>query len=244
MKKEFENDPLLQQLQRATEVKQAPKIGEDILIRATAINPSPLRKFQTPRLLVSLAGGAAVIALVSVGLSQSPFSDLALRLTGDQNSEMSASIAMGNYTFTEADLLARNSVSLAQYGKAAVGNYVSNHPTEYFDQMWQNHLPEENKEHWVFLVTDDIYIPNFQDEKTFFKISNQDWLVENYSKFATTSDAAGIRMLVQDNSRKLFPLVVPVDNSPGSFYLELRDEILNLSFTKVPALNFFTDLNK
>jgi hypothetical protein len=66
MKNEFDNDPLLQELKRATQVKSAPKIGEDVLIRASETkSPSPIRKLQTPRMLVSLAGGVAVLALVA-----------------------------------------------------------------------------------------------------------------------------------------------------------------------------------
>jgi hypothetical protein len=56
------------------------------------------------------------------------------------------------------------------------------------------------------------------------------------NQIATSSDADGIRLLIQGDSNILYPLVVPVNEAPGSLYTDLRENILSNTFTQVPTL--------
>jgi len=63
MSKEYEKDELLAKLAKAAGKKKAPTLSEDILYKAT--RPDEIfgpRKWHTPKLLINLFGGAAVLA--------------------------------------------------------------------------------------------------------------------------------------------------------------------------------------
>jgi hypothetical protein len=249
MKNKFEDDEVLAQLSKAARKTKAPKLDESIIQSAILSKPKfGPRKFLTPALMFNLAGGAAVLAGVFVftgplGTTNQPMvsSDIM-----DPFSKMqgSALLAQGDLEITEEDLLARDGVSLAEHGLSAIGNYVSNSPAEYVDEMWTGQGGTETGNLWVFVVTDAVYIANDENSVPLSSFLTSEKLgpaigegssLEYGEQLASSSDADGIRLLVQGDNNILYPLVVPVNQEPGSLYSELLGKIVSDQFTKVPT---------
>ena len=249
MKNKFEDDEVLAQLSKAARKTKAPKLDESIIQSAMLSKPKfGPRKFLTPALMFNLAGGAAVLAGVFVFTG--PLSPTAQEMvssgTMDQFSRMedSALLAQGNVDITEENLLAREGVSLAEHGLSAIGNYVSNSPAEYVDEIWTGQGGTETGNLWVFVVTDAVYIANdensvplssFLTSEKLGSAIGEDSSLGYGEQLASSSDADGIRLLVQGDNNILYPLVVPVNEEPGSLYSELLGKIVSDKFTKVPT---------
>jgi hypothetical protein len=249
MKNKFKDDEVLAQLSKAARKTKAPKLDESIIQSAILSKPKfGPRKFLTPALMFNLAGGAAVLAGVFVFTG--PLSPTAQEMvssgTMDQflRMEDSALLAQGNVEITEENLLAREGVSLAEHGLSAIGNYVSNSPAEYVDEIWTGQGGTETGNLWVFVVTDAVYIANDENSvplSSFLTSENlgsaigEDSSLGYGEQLASSSDADGIRLLVQGDNNILYPLVVPVNEEPGSLYSELLGKIVSDRFTKVPT---------
>jgi hypothetical protein len=206
------------------------------------------RKFLTPALMFNLAGGAAVLAGVFVftgplGATNQPMvsSDI---MDPFSRMEGSALLAAGNLKITEEDLLARDGVSLAEHGLSAIGNYVSNSPAEYVDEIWTGQGGTETGNLWVFVVTDAVYTPNDENSVPLSSFLTSEKLGSAIGEgsslgygeqLASSSDADGMRLLVQGDNNILYPLVVPVNEEPGSLYSELLSKIVSDEFLKVPT---------
>jgi hypothetical protein len=242
MNNKFEDDEVLAQLSKAARKIKSPKLDEGIIQSAISSKPNVgRRKFSAPTLMFNLAGGAAVLAGVFVftGSLGSTNQEVLSSGTTDQSSKISAgalALARGNVKITEEDLLARDGKSLAEYGQSAVGNYVSNNPSEYVDEIWTGKGGASEGNLWVFVVTDDVYIANGNDRVRLSSPFTQDKVISYADQLASSSDADGIRLLIQGDSNVLYPIVVPVNQEQGSLYTELRDYILSDTFTKVPTL--------
>jgi hypothetical protein len=243
MKNKFEDDEVLAQLSKAARRTKAPKLDESIIQSAISSKPKfGPRKFLTPALMFNLAGGAAVLAGVFVftgplGPTNQPmvYSDI---MDSFSRMEGSALLAQGDVKITEEDLLDRDGVSLAEHGLSAIGNYVSNSPAEYVDEIWNGEGGAESGSLWVFVVTDGVYMSNSENTLPLSSLFTDGKLGSYISEnqIATSSDADGIRLLIQGDSNILYPLVVPVNEAPGSLYTELRENILSNTFTQVPTL--------
>jgi hypothetical protein len=249
MKNKFEDDEVLAQLSKAARKTKAPKLDESIIQSAMLSKPKfGPRKFLTPALMFNLAGGAAVLAGVFV--LTGPLSPTAQEMvssgTMDPFSRMegSALLVQGDVKITEEDLLARDGVSLAEHGLSAIGNYVSNSPAEYVDEIWTGQGGTETGNLWVFVVTDTVYIANdensvplssFLTSEKLGSAIGEDSSLGYGEQLASSSDADGIRLLVQGDNNILYPLVVPVNEEPGSLYSELLGKIVSDKFTKVPT---------
>jgi hypothetical protein len=253
MTKHFEDDELLKSLGKAAGKNKAPKLDE--LIIHTAVSSEPKygpRRLRTPGLILNLMGGAAILAGI-FGISSTflPDPSKTFSSTVDSTSrpelllkegQSLAAIAIDNKTFTEEDFLARNGKSLAEFGMGAVGNYISNSPDEYVDEVWAGQGGYIDGEWptqdgylkgglWVFVVTDETYWPN---KERLWDLFSLEMLERHRSDIATRSDEDGIRLLVQGASRKLHPLVIRVNNEPGSLYEQLLERLESATFTKVP----------
>ena len=234
MSKKIDQDELLAKLQKSAAKTRAPRLDESLLLSASSDNPKfGPRRFLTPKLIVNLVGGAAVLAGVFAFVSSNNSKLSELAILDSEVSKGSALMVMGDTTFTEADLLARNGKSLAEYGQAAVGNYVSNNPTEYVDRMWQGFSDSIQDSVWIFVVTDSVYIPNNPIQTTFYPIGSDQDLSNYIDQIGDSTEAEGIRLLIQSSDQKLYPLVVPPNFTPGSLYLQLRDSLLQQTYTKV-----------
>jgi hypothetical protein len=241
MNNNFEDDELLAKLSKSARRSKAPRLDEGIIHSAISSKPKVgRRRFFAPTLMFNLAGGAAVIAGVFVftGPLGATNQELLSSGTADQlskRSEGALSLAMGNVKITEEDLLARDGKSLAEYGQSAVGNYVSNNPGEYVDEIWTGTGGTSEGNLWVFVVTDDVHIANGDNRVRLSSPFTQDKVISHADQLASSSDADGIRLLIQGDSNVLYPIVVPVNEEQGSLYTELRDYILSDTFTKVPT---------
>lgn len=249
MKNKFEDDEVLAQLSKAARKTKAPKLDESIIQSAMLSKPKfGPRKFLTPALMFNLAGGAAVLAGVFVFTG--PLSPTAQEMvssgTMDPFSRMegSALLVQGDVKITEEDLLARDGVSLAEHGLSAIGNYVSNSPAEYVDEIWTGQGGTETGNLWVFVVTDAVYIANDENSVPLSSFLTSEKLGSAIGEgsslgygeqLASSSEADGIRLLVQGDNNILYPLVVPVNEEPGSLYSELLGKIVSDKFTKVPT---------
>lgn len=249
MNNKFEDDEVLAQLSKAARKAKAPKLDESIIQSAMLSKPKfGPRKFLTPALMFNLAGGAAVLAGVFVftgplGSTNQPmvYNDIM-----DPFSKMqgSAALAQGNLKITEENLLARDGVSLAEHGLSAIGNYVSNSPAEYVDEIWTGQGGTETGNLWVFVVTNAVYIANDENSVPLSSFLTSEKLGSAIGEgsslgygeqLASSSDADGMRLLVQGDNNILYPLVVPVNDEPGSLYSELLGKIVSDKFSKVPT---------
>lgn len=253
MTKHFEDDELLNSLGKAASKNKAPALSETIITAAVskATKYAP-RRIATPGLIFNLMGGAAVLGGVfAISSTFLPNTSKTYSSTVDSTSrpelllkegQSLAAIAIDNKTFTEEDFLARNGKSLAEFGMGAVGNYISNRPDEYIDEVWAGQGGYIDGEWptqdgylkgglWVFVVTDTAYSPNRDGLWDLFSL---EMLERHSSDIATSSDEDGIRLLVQGANRKLYPLVIRVNNQPGSLYEQLLERLESATFTKVP----------
>lgn len=249
MNNKFEDDEVLAQLSKSARKTKELKLDEGIIQSAISSKHNiGRRKFAAPALMFNLAGAAAVIFGVFVVTGPLASSNQAVLSSGalDQLSKIEGSmaLAMGHVKINEEDLLARNGKSLAEFGQSAVGNYVSNGPPEYVDEIWTGKGGTSYGNLWVFIVTDAVYTANFDHpvlDKMLFADSSlttslgEAQVLRHPDQVARSSDADGIRLLIQGDSNILYPLVVPVNQEQGSLYQELRDYILSTTFTKVPT---------
>ena len=232
MKNKFEDDELLSKLSKAAGDPKAPSLHEAIIYSAvdSDLKYGP-RKLATPRVLVSLVGGAAVLAGVFLFISPGPVLDNSTDPIGEMPSNL---IIRGELEISEQELLVRNWGSLAEFGQSAVGNYITTSSTEYVDEIWKGQGGYNSGRVWVFVVTDDVYFPNSSDFGTMFSEAS----LSKYSdEIATKSDVGGIRLLIQGSNEKLYPLVIPENNQPGSLYAQILEKIESNTFTKVPSIN-------
>jgi hypothetical protein len=240
MKNKFEDDEVLAQLSKAARKTKAPKLDERIIQSAMLSKPKfGPRKFLTPALMFNLAGGAAVLAGVFVFTS--PFSQinetsLSTSPEGPSLREMpKMSLDMGDKKFTEEELLSSNSVPLSDLGFAAVG-YTPSGASEYIDKTWQDRADGQNGNLSVYVVTDAIYSPNNENYESLGDFFNDGKVANLKSELASSSDAEGIRLLVQGTDGAIYPMVIPVNEDAGSLYTKVRDQILIDSFTLIPTV--------
>jgi hypothetical protein len=240
MKNKFEDDEVLAQLSKAARKTKAPKLDERIIQSAMLSKPKfGPRKFLTPALMFNLAGGAAVLAGVFVFTG--PFSQMneTSLYTSPEGSSLrdmpKMSLAMGDKKFTEEELLSSNSVPLSDLGFAAVG-YTPSGASEYIDKTWQDRADGQNGNLSVYVVTDAIYSPNNENYESLGDFFNDGKAANLKSELASSSDAEGIRLLVQGTDGAMYPMVIPVNEDAGSLYTKVRDQILIDSFTLVPTV--------
>jgi hypothetical protein len=242
MTKHFEDDELLNRLGKAARKNKAPALSETIVFAAVsnATKYSP-RRLATPGLILNLMGGAAILAgvfAISSTFLPNPSKTYSSTVYSTSRPEVLlredqslAAIAIDNKTFTEEEFLARDGKSLAEFGSGAVGNYISNRPDEYIDEVWAGQAGYKKDDFWVFVVTEETYWPNGEG---FWDLLSLEMLERHSSDIATRSDEDGIRLLVQGANRKLYPLVIRVNNQPGSLYEQLLERLESATFTKVP----------
>jgi hypothetical protein len=240
MNNKFEDDEVLAQLSKAARKTKAPRLDEGIIQSAISSRPNVgRRKFSAPALMFNLAGGAAVIAGVFVftGPLGPTNQEVLSSGTTDQFSKISGEmlLAMGDVKITEGDLLSRKGKSLSEHGLSAIGNYVSNSPSAYVDEIWNGQGGTSDENLWVFVVTDAVYIANGDNRVTLSRPFTEEKVKSYADQIASSSEADGIRLLIQGDSNVLYPIVVPVNQEQGSLYIELRDYILSTTFTKVPT---------
>jgi hypothetical protein len=240
MKNKFEDDEVLAQLSKAARKTKAPKLDERIIQSAMQSKPKfGPRKFLTPALMINLAGGAAVLAGVFVFTS--PFSQinetsLSTSPEGSSLRDMpKMSLDMGDKKFSEEELLSSNSVPLSDLGFAAVG-YTPSGASEYIDKTWQDRADGQNGNLSVYVVTDAIYSPNNENYESLGDFFNDGKVANLKSELASSSDAEGIRLLVQGTDGAMYPMVIPVNEDAGSLYTKVRDQILIDSFTLIPTV--------
>lgn len=240
MKNKFEDDEVLAQLSKAARKTKAPKLDESIIQSAMLSKPKfGPRKFLTPALMFNLAGGAAVLAGVFVFTS--PFSQMneTSLYTSPEGSSLrdmpKFSLDMGDKKFTEEELLSSNSVPLSDLGFAAVG-YTPSGASEYIDKTWQDRADGQNGNLSVYVVTDAIYSPNNENYESLGDFFNDGKVANLKSELASSSDAEGIRLLVQGTDGAMYPMVIPVNEDVGSLYTKVRDQILSDSFTLIPTV--------
>ena len=236
MSQEFEKDELLAKLAKTAGKQNAPKLSEDLLHSATrTVEKFGPRKWHTPKLILNLVGGAAVLAAV-FAISMNSSLDSGIRPLEDPNVKLdaridsgSALLAMGNKTFSEQELVDPLSISLAEWGQRSVGNYVSNNPDAFLNEIWSGNSSPT----WIFVVADGIYIPNdsIVEIRALLAPTNLDQVRQ---ELTADSDQPGIKLLLQDDTGTLFPLVIK-ENPDSTLYVQLRDILLSQSFTLVPT---------
>jgi hypothetical protein len=235
MKNKFENDELLSKLSKAARQPNAPLLSDKIIYSAVdADQKYGQRKLATPRLLVSLLGGALIFGTVFVVSSTGGIEPKILASLGGTTTDYSFLLVQGNVEISEFDLLVRYWGSLAEFGQSAVGNYVSNKPTEYVDEIWRGQGGYNSDMVWVFVVTDAVYFPNQTNGSSLNKMFSEENMKKYSSEIASRSDADGVRLLIQGSNNKLYPLVIPENNQPGSFYKQVLEQLEGDTFTKVP----------
>ena len=241
MKNKFEDDEVLAQLSKAARKTKAPKLDESIIQSAMLSKPKfGPRKFLTPALMFNLAGGAAVLAGVFVFTS--PFSQIneTSLSTSPEGSSLrdlpKMSLAMGDKKFTEEELLSSNSVPLYELGLRAAAGYTPSEATEYIDETWQERADAQNGTLYVYVVTDALYSPNNENFKSLGDFFTDGKVANLESEIASSSDAEGIRLLVQGTDGAMYPMVIPVNEDAGSLYTKVRDQILSDSFTLIPTV--------
>jgi hypothetical protein len=239
MKNQFEDDELLAKLSKAVAEPKAPKLSETIIHSAvsTELNYGP-RKLATPRLLVNLVGGALILGTVFVLTSTGGIKELSNQIDGLSGGQSTGEflLAQGDTKISEQDLLDRKWGSLSKFGQSAVGNYVSNRPSEYVDEMWRGQGGYDSGGLvWVFAVTDAVYVPNQTNGPSLSKMFSEENMKKYSAEIASRSDADGIRLLIQGSNDKLYPLVIPENNQPGSFYNQVLEKLEGDTFTKVPS---------
>jgi hypothetical protein len=235
MSKKFEHDELLSKLSKAASEPTAPKLNDSIIYSAvdSDLKYGP-RKLATPRLIISLLGGAFIFGAVFVVSSPGGLPTKILAGLGGSSSESSFLMVQGNLEISEYDLLSRNWGSMSDFGQSAVGNYVSNRPTEYVDEMWRGQGGYNADLVWVFAVTDAVYSPNQTNGSSLNKMFSEENMKKYSSEIASRSDEGGIRLLIQGSNDKLYPLVIPENKQPGSFYKQVLEQLEGDTFTKVP----------
>lgn len=229
MNEKIEKDELLNKLRQSAKNPNAPILSEEILFAATKSEQrfGP-RKLHTPKIILNLVGGAAVLAAV-FALTLNPSQTDILKDLEPNGTSGSASIAMGNFIFTEEELLVSQKLNLAYWGQKAVGNYVSNSPETYVDNLWPG-----RQAYWIFVVADGVYMPNERSAeiRNMFKAENLDQFSGELSKDSTVR---GIKFLIQEQGvgGALYPLVVREDQE-SSFYKQVRDILLSDTYTQIP----------
>lgn len=232
MSKEYEKDELLAKLAKAAGKKKAPTLSEDILYKAT--RPDEIfgpRKWHTPKLLINLLGGAAVLAgifALSANPPQRALIDPNFNLNLNQKMQGDALLAQGDVSFTEEQLSSPLEVSLSEWGNRAVGNYVSNTPGAFNEEMWKGQTRPE----WVFVVTDGVYFPNGDNAelKTLFTAEE---LAQVAADLSTDSSQQGIKLLIQGEDGVLHPLVIKAGQD-RTLYALLLEDLLTRTFSSVP----------
>jgi hypothetical protein len=190
--------------------------------------------------MFNLAGGAAVLAGVFVFTS--PFSQIneTSLSTSPEGSSLrdlpKMSLAMGDKKFTEEELLSSNSVPLYELGLRAAAGYTPSEATEYIDETWQERADAQNGTLYVYVVTDALYSPNNENFKSLGDFFTDGKVANLESEIASSSDAEGIRLLVQGTDGAMYPMVIPVNEDAGSLYTKVRDQILSDSFTLIPTV--------
>lgn len=236
MGKEFEKDELLTKLAKTAGKQKTPTLSEDLLYSATRVTEKfGLRKWHTPKLIVNLAGGAAVLSgIFMLSLNNVPNSSIQPLI--DPNAKVDTRIAsgsnllaMGDKTFTEEELINPLPVSLAAWGERAVGNYVSNNPENYKDEIWSGATSPT----WIFVVADGVYFPNDASSEIKTLLGSFSW-DQVSQQLSADSNQHGIKLLIQDESGTLFPLVIR-ENPESNLYLQARDILLSQTFSLVPT---------
>lgn len=243
MNNKFEDDEVLDQLRKSARKTKEPRLDEGIIQSAISNNNhAGKRKFPAPALVFNLAGATAVIfgVFVVTGPLASSNQEVLSSGTQDQLSKiaegsMEALLVEGDVKISEEDLMSQEGRSLTEHGLSAVGNYVSNNPSEFVDEIWNGQGGSSNGNLWVFVVTDGVYIANGDDGARLSSPFYVDNIGSYTDQISRSSDADGIRLLIQGDSNILYPLVVPVNQEQGSLYQELREYILSTTFTKVPT---------
>lgn len=224
----FEGDELLSKLRGAAAEHKAPRLSDAIIYSVTDIELKNVPiKSATPGLLMSLLGGAALI--FGAFMTVSPESKIAIS-TDQLDRELSGAIIQGDIEINEIDLLVRNGESLSDFGQSAIGNYISNRPKEYVDEIWKGQGGYNAGKVWVFVVTDKLSFPNSSDFSTMFSEAT---LKKYRNEIASQSDADGIRLLIQGSNEKLYPLVIPVNSQPGSLYSKVLEKIESNTFSNI-----------
>ena len=97
MKNKFEDDELLSKLSKAAREPKAPKLSDAIIYSAvdTDLKYGP-RKLATPRLLVSLVGGAVIFGTVFVVTSPGGIGTKILAGAGGTTTDSSFLMVQGN----------------------------------------------------------------------------------------------------------------------------------------------------
>jgi hypothetical protein len=232
MKNQFENDELLSNLSNAAVERKAPTLSDDIIYSAISTDSKVRsRMVARPKLVFTLAGGALALGMVYALPNSDGITPLSGKVDMVPFSESSPLMRAGDYKMSEEDLLSHGPKSLSDFGQTAVGNYASNEPTEYIDEVWQGQGGYNADRVWVFAVTTAVYLPNKSDSLgTMFSQEN---LIKFRDEIADSSDAAGIRLLIQGASNKLYPLVIPENKKPGSLYLQVLEILESDTFTRI-----------
>jgi hypothetical protein len=223
----FEDDELLSKLREAASEHKAPRLSDTLIYSVTDIElrNSPM-KLATPGRLVSLLGGFALLFGAFLSTSQGATIDI----SEDHLDRVLSGVIQGDLEISEIDLLVRNAESLPELGQTAIGNYISNRPKEYVDEIWKGQGGYNSGKVWVFVVTDKVHFPNSSDLSTMFSEAS----LRKYSnEIASQSDADGIRLLIQGSNEKLYPLVIPVSSQPGSLYSKVLEKIESNTFSNI-----------
>lgn len=235
MSKEFEKDDLLAKLAKTAGKKKAPALSEDILYQATRSDQKfGPRKWHTPKLLINLAGGAAVLAgifALSANPPQNAIMEADLNPNLNQKIQGDALLVQGDISFNEEQLASPLAVSISDWGQRAIGNYVSNHPEAFDGQMWTG----QTKPMWIFVVTDGVYFPNGAHQKLsdLFTLFSAEKMSQVSLGLTTDSNVPGIKLLIQGEDGVLHPLVV-TNVQDGIFYNEVLDLLIGQTYTAVP----------
>lgn len=232
MSKEFEKDELLAKLAKTAGKKKAPTLSEDILYQATKTDEKfGPRKWHTPKLLINLVGGAAVLAgifALSANPPQNAIMEADLNPNLNQKIQGDALLVQGDLSFTEEQLASPLAESISVWGQRAIGNYVSNHPEAFDGQMWTG----QTKPVWILIVTDGVYIPNGEIQKL-ADLFTAEKLSQASLGLTTDSSLSGIKLLIQGEDGVLHPLVI-TNVQESSFYNEVLDLLIGQTYTAVP----------
>lgn len=236
MNEEIKNDPNLARLKKSARRVNAPKLTEDLLYKASNNAKFGPRKLHTPRLVLNLFGGAAVLmftfALSTANTQQLTYIMEVPSELSKIGSSMSSDALMveGDTVLSSEDLVKDHGKTLKEFGEGVLGNYVSNHPQTFSDSAWIG----QSKPMWVFVVADQVYIANKYDYDTFMPLLTTAEFDANAREENYKANAVGIKLLIQGEDQVVYPLIVTSASEPELF-AKLNQLFVSTTFTVVPT---------
>ncbi|NBW73617.1 MAG: hypothetical protein EBR26_04340 [Microbacteriaceae bacterium] len=223
-----EKDELLNRLRNAEGKLDAPVLPEEILYLATKPERKfAIRKLQSPKLVLNLLGGAAILALVFI-VSTSPrdtqITDLSFSKMAplyDSTMPLEPEIT---FQLTEEDLITPRTVTLNEYGQKLSGGLVNSFEAD----IWSG----QTEPFAVIVIADGLYLPREITMDNLKQLFGAEKIAQVSNDVSTDESVQAIKLLIQTDSGVIHPLVIPQSDGDG-YYKDVLATLIAQSYQKI-----------